>query len=89
MARSHFARCFAVIALALSWAYTLPARTFDAVGRFILSAPDFRVIAFINDLFNTRPAAVAGAGTAPIDAALYTRNRHEAGLARLGTVRHI
>jgi hypothetical protein len=44
----------------------------------------------VSDLFRGgRTVAFGGPQGTDIDASLYQRNRHEAGLARLGSVRHI
>ena len=88
MAASRFSRILAVVVLAMSWAATLPARAIDAVGRFILELPTGDVMRHIADLFRG-PQLVVGGPAGEIDSALYQHNRHEAGLARLGAVRHI
>lgn len=91
MAGSGFMRSIVLVAaLAISWAVALPARAVEAAGRFILNLTDGSIVRFIADLF--RSPALAAAGGAPmvdIDPALATEQRHEAGLSRLGTVRHI
>lgn len=81
-------RFIAIVALAVSWMAALPTRAFDAVGRFVLLLPDFRVINFLADLTRGPALALDGPAGQPIDSASWHRNRHEAGLARLGTVRH-
>jgi hypothetical protein len=82
-------RGFVVLCVALaSPLFALPARLFDAVGRFLISWPDAKVVRFIADLTRGPVLVTAGPGQ-QIEPAHYQRNRHEAGLARLGTVRHI
>lgn len=89
MAGSHRLFTFTFVAAALAFVATLPARTWDAVGRFIMSWPSGDLVRRLSDLFRGPPAlALVGPGGEPIGASHYHRNRHEAGLARLGTVRH-
>ena len=89
MARSRFSVLVSLACLAVSYVVAIPARAvafvYDLVGSFVL-ATNPRAVA---DLLRIVDApALAFAGDVPIDAALANDQRHEAGLARLGTVRH-
>jgi hypothetical protein len=88
--RSPFHSLVAAIGVAFSFIVHLPARAagfvVDLFDTLVL-ATDTRALA---DLFRAGGSSgrVAIAGDVPIDAALATDQRHEAGLARLGAVRH-
>lgn len=89
MAGSIFRRIIILATLAISWAGALPARAIEASGRFLISIFDGSIVASISDLFRS-PALAAGSpfGDIPIDPHLAHSQRHEAGIARLGTTRH-
>jgi len=74
-----------LVVAATSFLAALPARTVAFVRDLFVGLVDARPF---RDLFEAPRLALDGPAGHPIDAALYQRNRHEAGLAKLGAVRH-
>jgi hypothetical protein len=83
--RYRFHALIGLTACALSYAIALPARAFAFVLEIFAPIFDARPFQFL--FAGVMPVLAAADGT-PIEAALFQRNRHEAGLARLGAVRH-
>lgn len=86
MSRSRFSIIVSLCMAAVSWALILPARAGRIACDFFASIwTDPRPFLTLND----GPAlAFQLPGGDQISPSLYQRNRHEAGIARLGSVRH-
>lgn len=89
MARSRFP-LFAFAFAAISFLVALPGRAVafavDLIDTFVLATDPARVADFLRA--RSPALAFAGPSDTTIDAALANDQRHEAGLSRLGTVRH-
>lgn len=83
MRLSRFAILINLAAVAVTWLVTLPARAISYVVGFLPTlAEPVRLV--------DEPAfALDSPAPRDIEPSLYHRNRHEAGLRRLGAVRHI
>lgn len=90
MASSGFMRSLIIaVCFAVSFVATLPERIIDAAGRFIFNFTDGVIVRHIRDLLRGPALAYDGPSDSAIEPSLMHRQRHEAGLSRLGTVRHI
>lgn len=85
MSRSRLGIISAMLSCALLWVIALPARAISWVLDSFPFLADPRPLA---DLFGRPTLALAGPSDHSIDSALANDQRHEAGLARLGAVRH-
>lgn len=88
MVRSRYSALVCLAISALAFVVALPERARDLFVGFIdWLAPVVDVRPFV-DFLRTGEPTLAYAGQTPIDPALAHDQKHEAGLARLGAVRH-
>lgn len=84
---------FGLLTLAVASICTAATRATEAISRFVVALPFMpdaaaRIDRWFRELFGLPQLSPLGPST-PASSALLNHNRHEAGLAKLGAVRHI